>query len=203
MSNLVIGLTGGIGSGKTTVSNLFEKLGITIVDADIVAREVVDVGSIGLKKIVEHFSQEILQTDGQLNRAKLREIIFNDEQEKQWLNALLHPLIRDNMLRQLQTATSPYCILSAPLLFENNLQQYTSHNLLIDIDKAIQISRTTQRDQVSEQQVEAIINSQMPREEKLTLADDIINNSQLSYLALEQEVNKLHKKYLSLANQAN
>ncbi|GHF79579.1 dephospho-CoA kinase [Thalassotalea marina] len=203
MSKLIIGLTGGIGSGKTTVSNLLADYGITIVDADVVAREVVAEGSLGLKEIVAKFGATILQEDGQLNRAKLRELIFSDEQLKQWLNALLHPLIRESILNQLKSATSPYCILSAPLLFENNLHQYTNRTLLIDVEKEIQITRTSKRDNVEKKQVEAIIASQMPREDKLALADDVLNNSKLTHLELENAVEKLHLNYLDLAAKLN
>lgn len=203
MSKLIIGLTGGIGSGKTTVSNQLADYGITIVDADVVAREVVAEGSLGLKEIVAKFGATILQEDGQLNRAKLRELIFSDEQLKQWLNALLHPLIRESILNQLKSATSPYCILSAPLLFENNLHQYTNRTLLIDVEKEIQITRTSKRDNVEKKQVEAIIASQMPREDKLALADDVLNNSKLTHLELENAVEKLHLNYLDLAAKLN
>lgn len=198
MSELVIGLTGGIGSGKTTVSNQLAAYGITVVDADVVSREVVAIGSTGLAEIVRHFGQAILLDDGQLNRTKLRELIFQSEKNKQWLNALLHPLIRESILEQLKTATSPYCVLSAPLLFENNLQQYTNRNLLIDVDLETQINRTTHRDQVSIEQVKAIIASQMPRKEKLALADDIIDNTNLTLIELKLAVEKLHGKYLTL-----
>lgn len=198
MSELVIGLTGGIGSGKTTVSNQLAAYGITVVDADVVSREVVAIGSTGLAEIVRHFGQAILLDDGQLNRTKLRELIFQSEKNKQWLNALLHPLIRENILEQLKNATSPYCVLSAPLLFENNLQQYTNRNLLIDVDLETQINRTTHRDQISIEQVKAIIASQMPRKEKLALADDIIDNTNLTLIELKLAVEKLHGKYLTL-----
>lgn len=124
MANWVLGLTGGIGSGKSAVSAMFEELGIQVVDADIVAREVVEPGSVGLTKITAHFGDEILTSNRTLDRAKLRAIIFADESQKQWLNNLLHPLIRESMLSQLKQATSHYVILVAPLLFENGLEKY-------------------------------------------------------------------------------
>ena len=139
MANWILGLTGGIGSGKSAVSAMFEKLGITVVDADIVAREVVEPGSVGLKKIVEHFGKTILTSEGVLDRAKLRGIIFDNETKKAWLNALLHPLIRESMLKQLQQATSDYVILVAPLLFENGLEKLCNHTLLIDVPVTTQL----------------------------------------------------------------
>lgn len=157
MANWILGLTGGIGSGKSAVSAMFEKLGITVVDADIVAREVVEPGSVGLKKIVEHFGKTILTSEGVLDRAKLRGIIFDNETEKAWLNALLHPLIRESMLKQLQQATSDYVILVAPLLFENGLEKLCNHTLLIDVPVTTQITRTSARDNVSEAQAKKLL----------------------------------------------
>ncbi|EWH07855.1 dephospho-CoA kinase [Pseudoalteromonas lipolytica SCSIO 04301] len=198
MANWILGLTGGIGSGKSAVSAMFEKLGITVVDADIVAREVVEPGSVGLKKIVEHFGKTILTSEGVLDRAKLRGIIFDNETEKAWLNALLHPLIRESMLKQLQQATSDYVILVAPLLFENGLEKLCNHTLLIDVPVTIQIARTRARDNVSEAQAKKIIASQMSRADKQLKADDILDNDRaLSEVAID--VKKLHQKYLTHA----
>lgn len=198
MANWILGLTGGIGSGKSAVSAMFEKLGITVVDADIVAREVVEPGSVGLKKIVEHFGKTILTSEGVLDRAKLRDIIFDNETEKAWLNALLHPLIRESMLKQLQQATSDYVILVAPLLFENGLEKLCNHTLLIDVPVTTQITRTRARDNVSEAQAKKIIASQMSRADKQLKADDILDNDRaLSEVAID--VKKLHQKYLTHA----
>lgn len=198
MANWILGLTGGIGSGKSAVSAMFEKLGITVVDADIVAREVVEPGSVGLKKIVEHFGKTILTSEGVLDRAKLRDIIFDNETEKAWLNALLHPLIRESMLKQLQQATSDYVILVAPLLFENGLEKLCNHTLLIDVPVTTQITRTSVRDNVSEAQAKKIIASQMSRADKQLKADDILDNDRaLSEVAID--VKKLHQKYLTHA----
>ena len=194
----ILGLTGGIGSGKSAVSAMFEKLGITVVDADIVAREVVEPGSVGLKKIVEHFGKTILTSEGVLDRAKLRGIIFDNETEKAWLNALLHPLIRESMLKQLQQATSDYVILVAPLLFENGLEKLCNHTLLIDVPVTTQITRTSERDNVSEAQAKKIIASQMSRADKQLKADDILDNDRaLSEVAID--VKKLHQEYLTHA----
>ncbi|MCG9708589.1 MULTISPECIES: dephospho-CoA kinase [unclassified Pseudoalteromonas] len=199
MANWVLGLTGGIGSGKSAVSAMFEELGIQVVDADIVAREVVEPGSIGLKKITEHFGNEILTSEGTLDRAKLRTIIFADESEKQWLNSLLHPLIRESMITQLKQATSQYVILVAPLLFENGLEKYCDHTLLIDVPVEVQITRTTARDNVSTELAKQIIASQMSRADKQKKATDILDNNR----PLEEvkiDVLKLHKKYLPHSN---
>ncbi|MCP4585854.1 MULTISPECIES: dephospho-CoA kinase [unclassified Pseudoalteromonas] len=199
MANWVLGLTGGIGSGKSAVSAMFEELGIQVVDADIVAREVVEQGSIGLKKITEHFGNEILTSEGTLDRAKLRKIIFANESEKQWLNSLLHPLIRESMITQLKQATSQYVILVAPLLFENGLEKYCDHTLLIDVPVEVQITRTTARDNVSTELAKQIIASQMSRADKQKKATDILDNNR----PLEEvkiDVLKLHKKYLPHSN---
>lgn len=199
MSHYIVGLTGGIGSGKTTVSNEFAKLNIEIIDADVVARQVVEPKTPALTKIVQRFGEDILLDDGCLNRAKLRELIFANDSDKEWLNSLLHPLIRQEMLIQLEQASSPYCLLSAPLLFENNLHKLVNRSLVIDIDQQIQINRTAKRDNVSEEQVEAIINSQIEREKRLELADDVIDNSTLSFSDIQEKVANLHRVYLELA----
>ncbi|KPW03750.1 dephospho-CoA kinase [Pseudoalteromonas sp. P1-8] len=195
MANWVLGLTGGIGSGKSAVSAIFEELGIQVVDADIVAREVVKPGSVGLTKITAHFGDEILTNNGTLDRAKLRAIIFANESQKQWLNNLLHPLIRETMLSQLKQATSHYVILVAPLLFENSLEKYCNHTLLIDVPVDVQITRTTARDNVSVELAEQIIASQMSRADKQQKAGDILDNNR-PLEEVKADVQKLHKKYL-------
>ena len=195
MANWVLGLTGGIGSGKSAVSAMFEELGIQVVDADIVAREVVEPGSVGLTKITAHFGDEILTSNGTLDRAKLRAIIFADESQKQWLNNLLHPLIRGSMLSQLKQATSNYVILVAPLLFENGLEKYCNHTLLIDVPVDVQITRTTARDNVSVELAKQIIASQMSRADKQQKAGDILDNNR-PLEEVKTDVQKLHEKYL-------
>ena len=157
VNSWVLGLTGGIGCGKTAISNMFEELGITIVDADIIAREVVLPNSKGLKAITAHFGEDILLPDGTLNRAALRAKIFTNNSDKEWLNALLHPLIRAKILSDLNNATSPYVVLVAPLLFENNLDKYCDHTLLIDVPTSVQVARTAKRDNTSREQVKSII----------------------------------------------
>lgn len=198
---IVIGITGGIGSGKTTVTNLFQAHGIVVVDADVIAREVVEPGSPLLAHIAEyfakHYNTDLLDTSGQLIRSKLREIIFADNSAKQWLNEHMHPAIRDEILSQLKAAKSPYVMLSAPLLLENGLDKLCQRVLVIDIPEALQLERTQQRDGVAQSQIEAIIAAQMSREERLIKADDIIDNSRDTQ-ALAPQVEHLHQQYLSL-----
>ncbi|MFB2643112.1 dephospho-CoA kinase [Shewanella bicestrii] len=198
MSKFVIGLTGGIGSGKTTVANLFAEEGVDLVDADIVAREVVAKGSKGLEAIITHFGTDIVTETGELDRAKLRQRVFSDEQERQWLNQLLHPMIRQEMLSQVENATSDYVIMVAPLLFENGLDRLVNRTLVVDISPELQVSRTVKRDNVDATQVNNIINSQCSRSDKLARADDIIDN-QGEISKLKQEVQALHQRYLQLS----
>jgi len=203
MSNFIVGLTGGIGSGKTTVANIFAKHGIDIIDADIIARDVVAIGSPALKAIATHFGANFIQTDGSLNRALLRSKVFSSENDKHWLNELLHPLIRENTVEQLQSSKSQYCLLVAPLLIENNLTSLVDRVLVVDVTEAVQINRTTKRDQNSSAQVQAIIASQINRTDRLKAADDIIENNDQSFDALESAVLKLHLSYLILSNAHN
>ncbi|GEB72712.1 Dephospho-CoA kinase [Pseudoalteromonas carrageenovora] len=198
INNWVLGLTGGIGCGKTAVSNMFEELAITVVDADIIAREVVEPNSEGLNAIIAHFGKDILLPDGTLNRAALRTKIFTNHENKKWLNALLHPLIRKKILADLNNATSPYVVLVAPLLFENNLDRYCNHTLLIDVPTSVQIERTAKRDNTTIEQVKSIITAQMSREDKQQKADDILNNDRDLKL-VHAELVVLHKNYLHYA----
>jgi len=201
MSDYIVGLTGGIGSGKTTVANLFAELGVAIIDADVIAREVVAPGSAGLQQIVEHFGTEMLNADGTLNRAKLRETVFYAAEERRWLNQLLHPMIRQRMLAQAQAATSPYAIMVVPLLFENGLECLVNHTLVIDIGKDTQIWRTIDRDHVSKTQVINIIDSQISREQRLAKADDVINNEG-DVESLKSQILALHNNYLKQSEKA-
>lgn len=199
MSNFIVGLTGGIGSGKTTIANLFAEHDITIVDADIIARNVVALGSPALTHISQHFGEGFIQADGQLDRALLRKQIFSNEKDKLWLNNLLHPLIREQLIEQMKVAKSAYCLLVAPLLIENNLITLVDRVLVIDVSEATQISRTTQRDNNSVKQVQAIIASQTSRKVKQEHADDLLDNDNQSLEALKGAVGKLHQNYLVLA----
>ncbi len=201
MSKYIVGLTGGIGSGKTTVANLFLELGIELVDADIVAREVVEIGSSGLKQITEYFGEGVLNSDSSLNRAALRELIFSNTDERQWLNDLLHPMIRLEMLKQLKETQSDYAILVAPLLFENDLDRLVNRTLLVDISPELQRLRTVERDAVTIEQVDSIIASQDSRDVKLIKADDVIDNhGEIS--ALKSKVIALHNNYIKLSKNA-
>lgn len=196
---IIIGLSGGIASGKTTVANLFnEHFNIDIVDADIVAREVVALGSDGLKQIAEHFGESILLEDGTLNRSRLRELIFSAPKEKQWLNDLLHPMIRDKIDSDLSKITSPYGLLVAPLLVENQMQGMADRVLIVDVPAEVQIERTMNRDNVSREQVASILKSQASREQRLAVADDVIKNHTKNQELLPQ-ITDLHQKYLAIS----
>lgn len=196
----IVALTGGIGSGKTTVANEFAKLGIPLVDADIIARQVVEPGSPALNAILNRYGTDIIHSDGSLNRQRLREIIFSDEIEKEWLNALLHPLIHQKTQQQLQQAITPYVLWIVPLLFENNLFHLADRVLVIDVTPEEQISRTMQRDNVSKEQVSNILKAQSSRENRLAYADDVITNHN-GELNISDKVAKLHERYLTLAQQ--
>ena len=198
MSELIIGLTGGIGSGKTTITNYFEQLGVEIIDADIIAREAVEIGSPALKAIAQHFGDDYLLPDGALNRALLRSRIFSYEADKQWLNELLHPLIRTSIIEKTQQATSPYCILVAPLLIENNLLQLVNRVLVVDVSEVTQVQRAMSRDDNSAKEIKAIITSQTDRATRVQAADDIINNDDVPLSAIKSAVLALDKKYLTL-----
>lgn len=177
---------------------IFKELGISIVDADLVAREVVVQGSPALAEIAHHFGLDILLKDGTLDRARLREIVFHHPDEKAWLESLLHPVIRGRIIEQLQAATSHYSILVSPLLLETDQHKLVHRILLIDVPQAVQIERTVQRDAVKEEQVRQILMAQAPRDYKLNRADDIIVNDQdLAYL--RSEVCRLHQSYLQRA----
>ncbi|MEZ9549146.1 MULTISPECIES: dephospho-CoA kinase [Vibrio] len=196
---IIIGLSGGIASGKTTVANLFnEHFNIDIVDADIVAREVVALGSDGLKQITEHFGESILLEDGTLNRSRLRELIFSNPKEKQWLNDLLHPMIREKIDSDLSKITSPYGLLVVPLLVENQMQGMTDRVLIVDVPAEVQIERTMSRDNVSREQVASILKSQASREQRLAVADDVIKNHTKNQELLPQ-ITDLHQKYLAIS----
>lgn len=202
MSNFIVGLTGGIGSGKTTVANLFSEHGIATVDADIIARDVVAIGSPALSHISKHFGSDFIQEDGQLNRVLLRKQIFSNDADKLWLNNLLHPMIRIQLIKQIKATKSPYCLLVAPLLIENNLTSLVNRVLVIDVSEATQISRTTTRDSNSVEQVKAIIASQASRKVKQSHADDLLNNESNSLEEIQRMVLKLHQTYLSMADKS-
>ena len=191
-------MTGGIGSGKTAATDAFIALGVTVVDADLVAREVVAVGSAVLDKIAEHFGKGVLLSNGSLDRRQLRDIIFSNETEKLWLNDLMHPAIRQELVNQLVEAKSAYVILSAPLLLENNLDYLVDRTLVIDVPEALQVERASVRDGTSQTQIQSIMASQIGRAHRLARAQDVLDNSG-SLEALKDHVLALHTKYLTLA----
>ena len=197
----VVAITGGIGSGKTTVANQFAELGIDVVDADVIAREVVEPDTPALAAIADHFGPDVITPDGQLDRRRLRERVFSDPSAKAWLNALLHPLIRSEMQRQCAAARSPYCLLVVPLLVENKLTGLATRVLVVDVDEATQIERTCRRDGVTSEQAKAIIATQASRSERLAAADDVIENANDSEMAIKARILTLHETYLAFASQ--
>lgn len=197
----VVAITGGIGSGKTTIANQFAALGIEVIDADLIAREVVEPGTPALTAIASHFGPGILDEQGRLDRRVLRERIFSEPAAKSWLNALLHPLIRSEMLRQCAAASSPYCLLVVPLLVENRLMALADRVLVIDVDEATQIERTCRRDGVSRAQAEAILAAQASRAERLAVADDVLDNQSGTSETIRARILALHETYLAFATQ--
>lgn len=196
----VLGLTGGIGSGKSAASQWFEAQGIAVVDADIVAREIVDIGQPALQQIREAFGDWVLLQDGSLNRRALREHIFQSPEARKTLENITHPAIRTSIIQQLHAAQSPYAILVSPLLFETNQHELTQHTLLIDAAIELQIQRASQRDGQNVEQIQKIIAAQMPREQKCAMADDIVlNDGELEHLYAH--LTPLHEKYLKMAAQ--
>lgn len=197
MKPWILGLTGGIGSGKTAVAEQFANLGVYTVDADQAARWVVEPGRPALLQIAQHFGDGVLLPTGELNRAALRERIFADPAERQWLERLLHPLIRSEIADHLARADSPYAIMVSPLLIESGQYRTVDRVLVVDVPEVLQIARTVARDQASEEQVRAILKVQAAREERLRHADDVlVNDRDLSWL--RSEVERLHYFYLQL-----
>ena len=194
----VVGLTGGIGSGKSTVARMFAALDVELVDADIAAREVVAPGTHALAEIAKHFGSEILMTDGGLDRGALRQVIFQQEKEKRWLEELLHPLIRGWLTRKISSCRTTYCLLVSPLLLETGQAKLVDRILVVDVSIDTQIARTLARDGGEERTVRAIIASQIGRSQRLEYADDIIGN-ELPIEPLRQRVEKLHQGYLTMA----
>ena len=194
---LIIGLTGGIGSGKSVASDKFASLGITVVDADVASRTVVEPGMPALKEIESHFGPEIIAGDGQLDRTKLREIIASDAEERKWLESVLHPRIGEQITKEISESSSPYTIFVAPLLLETNSDNMCSRVLVVDVAEEVQIQRTTKRDQVLGEQIEKIVAAQMSRKERLEKADDVLENAG-TIRELQDQVEELHHKYLEM-----
>jgi len=199
MANWILGLTGGIGSGKTAATDYFQTLGIVVVDADVVAREVVAPGQPALANIAQRFGHEVINSDGTLNRPKLREIVFADASQRQALEAITHPAIHAELIRQLQVASSAYAILATPLLWETGQAKLVDHSLVIDVPEALQLQRASQRDGNTEAQIKAIMAAQLSRDQRLAKADDVITNTG-SLNDLYAAIDRLHPVYLQRAS---
>ncbi|UTW14083.1 dephospho-CoA kinase [Marinobacterium rhizophilum] len=195
---LVAGLTGGIGSGKSAVARLIQEQGITVIDADEVAREVVAPGEAALAQIAAHFGAEVLHADGTLDRARLRQIIFAQTDARLWLETLLHPLIRERIQSSLQAATSAYALLVSPLLLETDQHRLVDHVVVVDVPEQTQLERTTARDRNSTDQVKRIMAAQLDRGARLARADSIIDNSG-DLQSLRAKTLQLHQTLLQLA----
>lgn len=195
----VVALTGGIGSGKTTIADGFARLGVPVIDADIIARQVVASGSPALSKIREHFGPLALLPDGNLDRSWLRQHIFSTPEDKAWLNGLLHPLIQQQTQSAINAVTSDWCLWVVPLLVENGLQKKADRVLVVDVDEETQIRRTIARDNITRQQAVAILAAQADRQSRLQIADDVIDNSGTP-AGKEQEIIRLCQHYQKLAS---
>jgi dephospho-CoA kinase len=196
--HLIIGLTGGIGSGKSAVSRCFEELGIAVIDADVAARVVVEPGQPALAAIAAHFGPRVIDANGALDRAALRKIVFENPDERRWLESVTHPAIGREIERGLREAQSPYAILVSPLLLEAKQDALAHRVLVVDVSEQTQLERTMRRDSNPEAQVRAIIASQISRQARLARADDVIGNNG-SLEELKPKVLALHRRYLELA----
>jgi dephospho-CoA kinase len=196
-NRFVVGLTGGIGSGKSTAAKYFEKLGAKVINADVVARDSVSSGSQALLKIRQHFGEKIVDKKGKLDRSKLREIIFDNTSEKLWLENLLHPIIREKIILDINNASESYVLLESPLLFETNQYKLVNVVLLIDVPEELQVIRASQRDKSTSNEIKKIIKTQMPRSEKIKLSTYIADNTK-SEDDLRNQVEYYHKKFSEL-----
>lgn len=195
---LTIGLTGGIGSGKSVAAACFTELGIDVVDADWAARVVVQPGQPSLEQIAAHFGAGILLESGELDRARLRAIVFDNAAEREWLEQLLHPLIREEILRALKASSGPYVVLESPLLIESGQYKLVDRVCVVDLPEALQVERASARDRSDPAQIRKIMAAQLPRKERLAKADDVLDNAG-DPAHLKQQVESLHRKYLQLA----
>jgi len=195
---LKIGLTGGIGCGKTTVATIFGQLKIPVIDADEIAHQLVAIGQPALARIQQAFGADVLYPDGSLNRKKLRDLIFSDPKQKQKLEAILHPLVYQSIQTELKQLNAPYCIICIPLLFETNMTHLVDRILVVDCSVETQIERIRKRDNMSMERIQSIIDSQVSRTFRKTHAHDLIDNSETD-VRLAEEVKKLHNLYLSLS----
>ena len=197
--NLVIGLTGGIGSGKSAAADAFAKLGATVVDTDLIAHELTAPGGAAVAEIARQFGKAFIDATGAMDRKRMRALVFSDAEEKQRLEALLHPMIRAESLRRIEAAAGPYVVHVVPLLVESpDYRQRVGRVLVVDCPEELQVARVRQRSMLPEGEIKRIIASQIQRERRLAAADDVIDNSG-SIAALQQQVEKLHEKYLALA----
>lgn len=196
----VVGLTGGIGSGKSTVTALFAKHHVPIIDADVVAHDLTQPNQPAFTQIVQHFGNKILLQDGTLNRSALRQLIFTDTTQRLWLEGLLHPLIQHDMEEQIKALSSPYCIAVVPLLFEVECYSFINRILVIDSPEKAQIARVVARDQVKPAQIEAILKTQAAREDRVARAHDVITNDG-DMANLVPQVDKLHQMYLRISGE--
>lgn len=195
---LIVGLTGGIGSGKSTAARFFSELDVPVIDADEIARDVANPGQPGLQAIIKHFGANVLTPQGVLDRAKLRTLAFSDTAQRLALEAILHPLIRHEIQSRLKVLDAPYCIVMIPLLLETQQQDLVQRILVVDCDEAEQIARVQQRSGLGEMEVRAIMSAQMPRQQRLMAAQDVIhNNGDLEQL--RYQVITLHQRYLQLS----
>jgi dephospho-CoA kinase len=193
----VLGLTGGIASGKSAAAQRFAELGVHVVDADQASRWVVEPRRPALAALVERYGAALLQADGSLDRGALRKVIFEDAQERRWVEALLHPLIAEEIARSLASATSPYAVFVSPLMVESGQYRITQRLLVVDAPEAVRVARTLLRDHTTPEQVQAILKAQASREQRLALADDVlVNDRDLAWL--HSEVERLHTFYLTL-----
>ena len=195
---MIVGLTGGIGSGKSAAANFFQNEGITVIDADDLSREVIEQDTPGFEKIVYCFGSAIIDSDGSINRAFLRQEVFDDEKKKKLLESIIHPLVRDLMIEKIAASQSPYSIIMVPLIFETNSMNNYNRILVIDCDPIVQLERAMLRDKNSKIQIQKIIDSQCSREERISIANDIIpNNDSLENLKIRSIA--MHKFYLGLS----
>jgi dephospho-CoA kinase len=196
MRKPVVGITGGIGSGKTAVTDRLHSLGIEIIDADLAARVIMEPGRPALAAVAEHFGEELLLPDGQLDRAALRKLVFTDPGERRWLEQLTHPLIGEEITAQLAAGNSPYVVLSSPLLLETSQRELCDLVVVVDVPEEVQLQRTMSRDENDEGQVRRIMAAQLSREQRLASADEVIDNSG-TLAGLHRQVDALHNLLLA------
>ena len=196
---MIVGLTGGIGSGKSAAANFFVELGVDLIDADDLAKNVLNKNSKGYELFINEFGEQYLDNDKNIDRGLLRKTIFNDSNKKNKLENIIHPQVRSGIEEFIRTSKSDYCIVVVPLIYETKSYSYYDRILVIDCDEEIQINRSAIRDNTENKEIKKIISKQASREERLSIADDVIlNNRTLD--SLKEEVIKLHKKYIKILN---